>query len=68
MQVSWQTGITKDAWANAHRIEVEVEKSEGEREKYLHPTEHEQPATAGMYHIDWPVRQDTQLDVDEPRT
>jgi hypothetical protein len=34
VRVSWQiTGIRQDAWANANRIEVEVEKSEGERGK-----------------------------------
>ena len=38
MEVSWQvTGIRQDAWANAHRIPVEVEKSERERGYYLHP-------------------------------
>ena len=38
MKVSWQvTGIRKDPWANANRIEVEVEKSNKERGYYLHP-------------------------------
>ncbi len=37
-KVSWQlTGIRQDAWANAHRIPVEEEKSEKERGTYLHP-------------------------------
>jgi hypothetical protein len=37
-RVSWMvTGTRKDAWANAHRIEVEVDKGPGERGKYLHP-------------------------------
>ena len=37
-KVSWQvTGIRQDAWANAHRIPVEVEKPEVERGFYLHP-------------------------------
>jgi hypothetical protein len=32
MKISWQvTGIRQDAWANAHRIQVEVEKPERER-------------------------------------
>jgi trimeric autotransporter adhesin len=36
--VSWQvTGIRQDAWANAHHIPNEVEKSEVERGHYLHP-------------------------------
>jgi hypothetical protein len=38
LEVSWQvTGIRQDAWANAHRIPVEVEKPEKEKGYYLHP-------------------------------
>ena len=38
MRISWQvTGIRQDAWANAHRIPVEVEKSEHERGYYIRP-------------------------------
>ena len=38
MKVSWQvTGIRQDAWASAHRIPNEVEKSEKEKGHYLHP-------------------------------
>lgn len=38
MKVSWQvTGIRHDPYANVHRIEVEEEKPEGERGRYLHP-------------------------------
>jgi trimeric autotransporter adhesin len=38
VKVSWQiTGVRQDAWANAHRIPVEVEKSAAERGNYLHP-------------------------------
>ena len=38
MDVSWQvTGIRQDAWANAHRVKVEVLKPERERGLYLHP-------------------------------
>jgi hypothetical protein len=38
MKVSWQlTGIRHDAYADAHRIAVEVEKPANERGKYLHP-------------------------------
>lgn len=37
-KVSWQvTGIRQDAYANAHRIPVEVEKPSRERGYYLHP-------------------------------
>jgi hypothetical protein len=66
VRVSWQvSGIRQDAWANAHRIEVEVEKSEGERGKYLHATEHDQPAVASMYYLEWPASQDTQADINQ---
>ena len=38
VKVSWQvTGIRQDAWANAHRIPVEEEKSARERGHYIHP-------------------------------
>ncbi len=38
MKVSWQvTGIRQDAFAEANRIQVEVEKSEEDKGKYIHP-------------------------------
>lgn len=38
MKVSWQiTGIRKDAFAEANRIQVEMDKRPDERGKYLHP-------------------------------
>jgi hypothetical protein len=38
VEVSWQvTGIRQDAWANAHRIPVEVSKPDRDRGLYLHP-------------------------------
>jgi hypothetical protein len=38
MKVSWQvTGIRKDPWANAHRIEVEQDKPQLGRGYYVHP-------------------------------
>jgi hypothetical protein len=38
VEVSWQvTGIRQDAWANAHRIQVEEDKPPAERGYYLHP-------------------------------
>jgi hypothetical protein len=52
VKVSWQvTGIRQDAWANAHRAEAEVDKPEGERGKYLAPSEHGRPAEAGTYYV-----------------
>jgi hypothetical protein len=38
VKVSWQvTGIRQDAWANAHRIPVEVNKDAADQGLYLHP-------------------------------
>jgi trimeric autotransporter adhesin len=38
VKVSWQvTGIRQDAWANAHRIPVEVQKDQADQGHYLHP-------------------------------
>ena len=38
VRVSWQvTGIRQDAWANAHRIQVEVDKSPRDQGHYIHP-------------------------------
>ncbi len=38
VEVSWQvTGIRQDAYANAHRIPVEQDKPERERDHYIHP-------------------------------
>lgn len=38
MRVSWQvTGIRKDAFAEANRVQVEVDKAANERGRYLHP-------------------------------
>jgi hypothetical protein len=51
VEVSWQvTGIRQDAWANAHRIPVEQDKSESERGYYLHPELFNQPEEKG---IEW---------------
>jgi hypothetical protein len=44
VEVSWQvTGIRQDAWANKHRIPVEVEKAKEEQGYYLTPSVHDQP-------------------------
>jgi hypothetical protein len=48
-KISWQvTGIRQDAWANAHRIPVEVEKPEVERGFYLHPELYGAPEEKGV--------------------
>jgi hypothetical protein len=49
MKISWQvTGIRQDAWANAHRIQVEVEKPERERGYYIHPELYGAPEEKGI--------------------
>jgi hypothetical protein len=41
LEVSWQvTGVRHDPFANAHRIQVEEEKTGNEKGKYLHPREY----------------------------
>ena len=55
MKVSWQvTGIRKDPWANANRIEVEDDKSAKERGYYLHPDLYGQPEEKGISHLLFP--------------
>jgi len=49
MKVSWQvTGIRQDPFANAHRVQVEEKKPEGEIGLYLHPEEWGKPAELGI--------------------
>src|SRR5208283_5168734 len=46
-KVSWQvTGTRQDAFANAHRIQVEVEKAPADRGHYLYPELVGAPETA----------------------
>ncbi len=53
VKVSWLvTGIRKDAFANANRISVEVEKSPDQRGKYAHPAAYGLPLERS---IDWKV-------------
>jgi len=55
VKVSWQvTGIRQDAYANAHRIPVEEEKSARERGYYLHPDAFNQPEERGTQWADHP--------------
>jgi hypothetical protein len=55
MKVSWQvTGIRKDPWANANRIEVEEDKPAKERGYYLHPDLYSQPEEKGISHLLFP--------------
>ncbi|MCC7296825.1 MAG: hypothetical protein IT244_00720 [Bacteroidia bacterium] len=52
VEVSWQvTGVRQDPWANAHRIEPVVTKSETERGTYLNPELYGKPETSRLgYH------------------
>jgi len=55
MKVSWQvTGIRKDPWANANRIQVEEDKPAKERGYYLHPDLYGQPEERGISHLLFP--------------
>ncbi|HVP57977.1 MAG TPA: hypothetical protein VMU02_07740, partial [bacterium] len=49
MEVSWQvTGVRKDAYAQAHRIEPEVAKEAENRGRYLNPRELGRPEEMGI--------------------
>jgi hypothetical protein len=49
MKVSWQvTGIRKDPWANAHRVQVEEDKPDKERGRYIYPDLYGQSADKGL--------------------
>jgi len=49
IKVFWQvTGIRQDPFANANRIQVEVDKPVNERGKYIHPEAYGQPRDAGI--------------------
>jgi len=51
MEVCWLvTGIRDDAFAKAHRVQVETEKIGEEKGKYLHPVEHSVPETLGIHY------------------
>ncbi|MBV9265545.1 MAG: collagen-like protein [Acidobacteriaceae bacterium] len=55
VEVSWQvSGIRQDAWANAHRIPVEEEKSEKQRGFYLHPELYGQPLERSVVYAERP--------------
>ena len=54
VKVSWQvTGIRQDAWANAHRIPLEVDKAPRDQGHYVHPElfgHQGEPSIAEMHH------------------
>jgi hypothetical protein len=52
LKVSWQvTGVRKDAYAVAHPLAVEAEKTADERGRYLHPVEQGAPAALSVDRI-----------------
>src|SRR5580658_7533182 len=56
VEVSWQvTGIRHDAYADAHRIEVEVEKAPQEQGRYLHPELFGAPAGQAIGYVTPPT-------------
>jgi hypothetical protein len=62
MKVSWQvTGIRKDPWANAHRVQIEEEKPDKKRGYYLHPDLYGQPEENGISHLLFPKEKHEQI-------
>ncbi len=57
MKVSWMvTGIRQDAWADAHRIPVEVEKPAREQGYYIHPELFGQPPQKSIEWAEHPAQ------------
>jgi hypothetical protein len=70
MEVSWQvTGIRHDAWANAHRIPVEIAKPDNERGFYIHPELFGVPQSKSIAAVHHPsVNKGMKLIADKPGT
>ena len=67
MKVSWQvTGIRKDPWANANRIQVEEDKPDKERGYYLHPDVYGQPEEKGISRLLFP-KEEEELIINEKK-
>lgn len=55
MKVCWQgTGIRQDAWAQANPLVIEQDKSENERDYYLHPEVHGYPVQKNIAEVRYP--------------
>ncbi|MBN2355745.1 hypothetical protein JXO59_06505, partial [candidate division KSB1 bacterium] len=53
VEISWQvTGVRRDAFANAHRIEPVLEKEEKYRGKYIYPAELNKSVQSGIEYTD----------------
>ncbi len=62
MKVSWQvTGIRKDPWADAHKIQAEEYKSKKERGYYQYPDLYDQPKERGISHLFFPKGKEQEL-------
>ena len=58
MKVSWQvTGIRKDPWANANRIQVEEDKPDGEKGYYIYPELYGQPREKEIAQLLFPAKE-----------
>lgn len=67
IEVSWQvTGIRQDAWANAHRIKVEVDKPVHERGFYRNPQLFGQPASRKIEEATRPGAMQPRLPQNDP--
>lgn len=61
VKVSWEvTGVRQDAWANGHRIPVEVDKAQKDQGHYLHPELFGHAGEPNMPEIHHPRRPATQ--------
>jgi hypothetical protein len=68
MEVSWQvTGIRQDAWAQANRIQVEVDKNETEQGSYLYPEAYGLDATRSVEYARDPDMVQQRLDMEKSR-
>ncbi len=55
MKVSWQvTGIRRDPWSNAHRVQVEEYKQDNEKGYYTYPDLYGQPEEKKISHLLFP--------------
>jgi hypothetical protein len=64
LEVSWMvTGIRQDPFANENRIQVEMEKPDGERGKYFSPTAYGLPEESGIGYV--PVRNESETSVQD---
>ena len=52
------TGIRKDPWANAHRIQVEEDKPANEQGYYLYPDLYGQPEEKGISQLLFPTQEE----------